>query len=434
MRNDKGEVLRALMLRCSPWIGQGASRPWTARGVLQSLRDRLTFFDLGNLTVSDAWPRLFGFLGMLLVLGSPVLGDEFERLEGEALGAIPKGSRVKAVTLLNQEELGRLPRVLAGIRSTVLVVKTGEGNLARVLVSIARRLPAEEGGKEAPVVIVERYATFAASGFRQRLARGRDVMLFDEFWLDLDSGQIVPEGFGGDLRVRVEGADSVALECGPGAMIYCLTEAPTVADEAGRPSPGRVIVADDYGGRFHLVADGRWSGLLELKVERSGQVGGSFRSDQTGSVYKVRGSIVGGGTARLECTIDFPRSQLRLLGRLWTDGKDAMAGTVSLLDRDYGFVAIREGRSLEPPGLDLDSKPSEVDSGAVLRLSSDGRLWNEKGVIEVAEVGVESGEVIRLVVAREVPFVVVERVVKGLRERGDFELRVEVESADEPKR
>src|SRR6266550_7930481 len=76
-------------------------------------------------------------------------GDEFDRIEGEALAALPKSKDAKGHPSLTMGEIDALPRVLRDSRSAFLVARTGPGNLARLLVSPAlRKTP---GGPGAPV-------------------------------------------------------------------------------------------------------------------------------------------------------------------------------------------------------------------------------------------------------------------------------------------
>lgn len=352
-------------------------------------------------------------------------GDEFDRIEGEALQRAATGEGLAA---LDQQALARLPRVLAGVRSTVLVARTDEGNLARLLVSVARRV--SKSGSEAPVLVVERYATFASPGFRQRLAMGRELMLFDGGRLDLDSGQVVPEGFGEDLRLSAAGDGALTLHAEGGAALFGLSASPLEGrEETGRPSSGRAVLPGDHAGRYRLIVGGRWSGALEIAVDPKGAVSGSFRSDQTGAVYRARGDVARGGTPRLDLSIDFPRSRMTLAGHLWPDGKDAIAGTARLMDQDYGFVAVREGRTVEPPGLDLDGgsgEPCEI----TLRLAADGTLTRNGAKVEVAALAAEAGPdaepSVRVLADPTTSLAVVERVLTELRAAGLDDLRLAV--------
>src|SRR5204863_78764 len=77
-----------------------------------------------------------------------------------------------------------------------------------------------------------------------------------------------------------------------------------------------------------------------------------FRSDQTGTAYKVTGQVPPDTPNKILFSVQLPRARLEFDGRLWTDGKGAMAGTVSLSDREFGFFALREGGTLAPVGED----------------------------------------------------------------------------------
>jgi hypothetical protein len=289
-----------------------------------------------------ARPRVF-----LQVLGAVALttarADEFDRLEGPTLAGVAARADVAPRDALSVAEIGNLPRVFHGLRGAVLVARTGEGNLARMVVSPALRKP--PGGKVAeavPILVLERFDTFEAGPSPTRLAKGRDMILFDGFQYDLDSGQVVPDGQGGDLRfVAGDGGKLLAIS---GAAVFTLTESPlSKAPEPGKPSPGKAVLPGDFAGRYHLVANGQWSGLLELRVEDQGVVKGRFRSDQTGGTYDVSGQIQSDKPGHVLFTIEFPRSKHEYDARLWTEGKGAMSGTVALLDSTFGFVAVREG-------------------------------------------------------------------------------------------
>jgi hypothetical protein len=102
----------------------------------------------------------------------------------------------------------------------------------------------------------------------------------------------------------------------------------------------------DFNGRFDLIADGQWSGRLDLAVDAEGTVSGSFRSEKNGTAYPVTGKAGEGAPQRIRFDVRFPRSQQAYDGLIWSEGKNVIAGTVSMLDHPYSFVAIREGASL----------------------------------------------------------------------------------------
>ena len=64
--------------------------------------------------------------------------------------------------------------------------------------------------------------------------------------------------------------------------------------------------------------------------------------------YPVTGKTGEGAPQRIRFDVRFPRSQQSFDGLIWSEGKNVIAGTVSMLDHPYSFVAIREGASLWP--------------------------------------------------------------------------------------
>jgi hypothetical protein len=295
-------------------------------------------------------------------LAFAVRADEFDRLDGPALAAIPEQGKVPPQERLSLAEIGQMPSVLRGTRSALIVVKTGQGNLARLLVSPALRKPVGGQGELIPVVVLDRFATFEAGKATTRLARGQDLILFDGFAVDLDIGQIVPEGQGGDLRFLAEGEGGPRLVTLGGAKLFAPSTSPLPpAENSAGPSPGRAVVPTDFNGKYRLFANGQWSGTLELKVGAKGVVSGQFRSDLNGTIYPVSGQVATDVPQRVRFTVKFPRTQQDFEGYLWTEGKGAMAGTLTMLGRPFGFFALREGGRFAPEGVDTGplTSPSE---------------------------------------------------------------------------
>lgn len=300
------------------------------------------------------------------VSGQVARGDEFDRIEGQALAAIPTSKTAKQQASLTIGELDALPSVLRDSRAALLIARTGEGNLTRLLVSPALRKPATGSGPPISVLTLERFDTFESGNLATRLARGKDVLLFAGFQYDLDSGQVVPEGQGGDLRFEAasDGKASPRLVAIGEAKLYTLTEPVALATvDRSRPSLGRTVLASDFAGRFRLFANGQWSGLLDLKVDPAGLVSGQFRSDLNGTSYSVNGQVAADVPHKISFTISYPRTKQDFEGLLWTEGKGAMAGTLTMLDRVFGFFAVREGGAFAPEGEDVgpiakgESKP-----------------------------------------------------------------------------
>ncbi len=271
----------------------------------------------------------------------PARADQFDAIEGKPLAAALKGPDAKAVGRLTVADLGAMPDLLRDARGALLAVKTSRGNVARLLVTPELRKP-EDGGPPIPVFVLERFDTFDAADLSARIAGGRAMMLFPGFRVDLDTGQVVPDGQGGDLIYSKDGAPSIAaLE---GSSLFALAKAPAPDPTSPpRPTPGRAVAATDFAGRYRLSANGQWSGTLDLTVEGKGEVSGQFRSDAHGSSYPVTGQVATDAPNKVTLAVKFPRSQGDFEGYLWTEGKGAMAGTFRLLDKTYGFYAVREG-------------------------------------------------------------------------------------------
>ena len=297
------------------------------------------------------------------MLGRPGRADEFDRLEGPALaGVADDPATIRRDRLTLAEILGQVA-VLAGSRSPLVVVATDLGNAGCLLIAPAYRKPPGGAGEPVPILVLERFATFEMPGALTRLARGRDLILFDGFQVDLDTGQVVPDGQGGDLRFRADGPDGPRLEPIGDARLFTPTRSPIpTADPRSGPSAGRAVVPGDFSGRYRLYANGQWSGRLDLDVDASGAVAGRFRSDLHGEVYTVEGQAgaAAGATNRLRFTVALPRVRPEYEGYLWTEGKGAIAGTLTMLDRPFGFFAIREGGRVAPS----DEEPVPIEAGA----------------------------------------------------------------------
>lgn len=302
---------------------------------------------------------MFSAISLIIVLFATASGD-FERLEGAALKACYEPDAARSRESLTISDLAGLPNVLAGTRSALVLVKTDEGNFARMLVSAALRKSAGGKADPTPIVVIERFDTFESGAATTRLARGRETVLFEGFRFDLDSGQVVPAGQGDDVQFMTEGPAGPRLSVNAPAKMFTLTKAPKLAPLApNEPSTGRTIIAGDFAGRFRLYANGQTSGDLELQSKDAGMIQGTFRSDQTGASYAVRGDVDSASPGRIRFTIMFPRSKQEFDGRLFSDGKGAIAGTTTLLDKDHGFFAIREGGRIAPDSVDEPAPSSK---------------------------------------------------------------------------
>ncbi len=292
---------------------------------------------------------IIGFAAGPLIFIALAHGDEFGRLVGPPLFDVPRRADARGQTSLTVRALEALPEVLRGERAALVIVSTDQGNMAKLLLSsgMRRRQDGAGNGDLVPVMIVDRFETIDGGDRTSFKARGRDLMLFEGFQVNLDTGQVVPDGFGGDIRLSAGGADGPELTAVGKNKLYAFEKPLPIAPTApGRPSSGRTVLPTDFNGRYHLIANGQISGDLELSVAEDATVAGRFRSDRNGAAYPVTGKVAADLARKIEFTIQFPRSTQMYEGLLWTEEKNAFAGTVQILDHPYSFFAVREGTSL----------------------------------------------------------------------------------------
>ncbi len=316
-------------------------------------------------------------LALILLVPAPTWADQFELLDGQTLNRLLKGPDVAQRRDLSLGEIGAMPARLADSRAALVVVRTEAGNPARLLlVPELRKPPASDPKAEpTPVLVVDRLDTFDAGDLNTRLASRREIILFDGMPLDVDTGQVVPLGQGGDLVFRTTNGEP-RLEVVAPAELFTLGKNPTFDDTpAPRPSPGRSIIAGDFAGRYRLFANGQWSGGLDLKVEPKGIISGRFRSDLHGTAYPVTGQVATDAPGKVRFAIALPRARQEFDGYLFGEGKGAMAGTVNLLDRTFGFFAIRDGGRYAPDGRDLgplQAVDQDRPGKLILTMNGDG--------------------------------------------------------------
>jgi hypothetical protein len=287
-------------------------------------------------------PSRFGLIAAVLLialLGGAARADVFDYYTNPVLDKMLEGKNVKEIKQLTPNEIIDHDRVLPGISSAFLIVRTNGDRLAKLLVQAARqRVEAE---KSVPILYIERFVTYKEAEEQTRHAEGKNLSLFEGFRLGLDMGQVVPAALGGDLRFVVEG-NKVHVEPVGKAKLYLVTkhDPAIVPKKAGKFVMGNKFDPKYFAGSFQLHDDGRRSGKLVLKVDDEGGVTGSYYSDKDGQKYDVQGKI---GTPQyaIEFRVKFPRSEQVFKGMLFTGTGKAIAGTSRLAERDAGFYAVR---------------------------------------------------------------------------------------------
>lgn len=268
--------------------------------------------------------------------------DDFDLYDRRVMDTAPASEHVRSVASVTLAELAKLKSIVPGRTGALILVRTDEDHWSKLLVGSAfRRSPK---GDE-PILVVQQFHTFRADGDRSRQAAGKDIQLFDGFRFNLDIGQVVPDGHGGDILFRQSGTSNI-IEAINGAKLYVVARALVTPAETAGPSRGPVV-AEDFAGKYRLVANGQWSGSLTLTVLKSGEVNGTYVSDQSGRDFPVEG-FVANPSHRVKFTVKLPQVAQEFDGYLWTRGKSAIAGTTTLAGRTFGWVATREGAELFP--------------------------------------------------------------------------------------
>lgn len=378
----------------SPAAGRFGQSP----GVCESRPDRR-----GRRLRLHALCWLVVFLGGVLPLTS--LGaDPFDLLEGKELLRLV--SEERAPLHLESQITGRRiasrPRALRGVDGNLLLIKTDQGNVAKILASPAFRKQPKEGAKPVPILVLERFETLDSEHALERVARGKELLMYQGFQVDLDSGCVVPPEQGGDLVFLTDGGEGRLQPLGAARLftvdgLIDLTTAPQSS-----VTPGRVVRSADFSGRYRLVGNGQWFGRLDLEASEEGIVKGLFHSDLNGAVYPLEGRVGGPAPQQIKFSIRFPRSQQDFEGHLWTEGKTAITGTMTVVGRPYGFVAWRDGMVFPPrfdDGLKITPSPLAEQSPPPLTI-----LIKSADVVEIEGREVkphEVGEAIKRKLAEE---------------------------------
>lgn len=283
------------------------------------------------------WPAL----AALLLLPGLTHADTFDHYTNPLLAKALKSKSVEKVTALTPERLVEHSHALPGVTGAVLIVKTNEDRLARLLVLPARQKVAAD--KTVPILLVERFVTYREGEERAVTASGQNVRLFPGFHFSLDLGQIVPTDLGGDLRY-VEGKDGPRVEPVGKAELYLVTKhlPEATPKKSARPVIGEKFEPRFFDGEFKLYDDGRRSGTLRLKVADNGIVSGDYFSDKDGRKYDVEGKV-GSPPHAIRFMITFPRSLQTFQGMMFTGDARAIVGTSRLQERETGFYAVRVG-------------------------------------------------------------------------------------------
>jgi len=278
----------------------------------------------------------------VLALAAPVRADDaFDHYTNPTLARLVGTKKVRAIKQLTPTVIVDHDRVLPGIPSAFLIVRTNDNRFAKLLVQAAKQRATAD--LAVPILSIERFVTYKEGEERQVLASGANQSLYAGFRFSLDLGQVVPETLGGDLRFVVEG-NKIWTEPVGKAQLFLVTQHDSTVEpkKAGKFVMGEKFEPRYFSGTFKLYDDGRRSGKLVFKVDDDGRdVTGWYYSARDGQKYELRGKV-GSPAHAIEFTVKLPRTEQIFRGMLFTGDGKAIAGTSRMIDREAGFYAIRE--------------------------------------------------------------------------------------------
>jgi hypothetical protein len=285
--------------------------------------------------------RLLMSLAVFSLLAAPhgLRGDAFDEYTNVVLAKVPTAPGVISPRQLTASLMAEHGGVVPGTTGALIVVRTNEGRLSKLLVQPARQQLPDKS--TVPIVLIDRFATYQQGEERTVAIGGNNVRLFDGFQFSLDLGQVVPPSVGGDLRL-VGAGGKISVEPVGKAVLYLVTR-PLL--EASRKRTEKVPIGSKFepryfDGVYKLFDDGRRSGMLHLKVLPQGDVQGSYYSDKDGQKYEVSGKV-GNPPQAIEFTITYPRTRQEFTGLMFTGDGRAIAGSSLLQGRKAAFYAVR---------------------------------------------------------------------------------------------
>jgi hypothetical protein len=288
-----------------------------------------------------AMPRLRIFLLVLALLTVPrsARADAFDNYINKVLTKVPDAVGVKEMKRLTPGIIADNGQVLAHTAGALIVVKTNDGRWSKLLVQAARQKVADNS--TVPILLIERFVTYKEGEERAIQVEGKNVRLFDGFQFNLDIGQVVPAGVGGDIRFFVDKGKH-ATETVAKAKLYLLTKPmPEAASKnSAKVEIGKTFHARYFTGDYKLFDDGRRSGTLHLKVGEKNEVTGAYYSGTDGNKYEVVGKV-GTPPNSITFTIVFPRTRQTFKGYMFTGDGKAITGYSQLQERETGFYALR---------------------------------------------------------------------------------------------
>jgi len=282
---------------------------------------------------------LAGLVVVVLCVPTATRGDSFDHYTNAILAKVLKAPGTQQVKQVTPQQMVEHARVLPGVSGCLLVVRTNDNRLAKLLVQPARQRIDDK--TTLPILLIERFTTYREGEERTLHAQGKNVRLFQGVRFNVDMGQVVPENVPADLRLVADG-DSVHVEPIGKAELYLVTKhlAEATPQKPKKLEIGAAFEPRYFNGKYKLYDDGRRSGTLQLQVADNGDVDGVYYSDKDGQKYEVSGKI-GKPNHMIQFKITFPRTFQVFEGFLFTGDGKAITGSSKLQERETGFYALR---------------------------------------------------------------------------------------------
>ncbi len=281
---------------------------------------------------------LFGVASALLFT-TPAHADQFDRYNNPLLGKLAESACVQEIKQLTPQLLAEHSK-LTDSGGAILVVKTNGGSNAKLVVQEARQ---RAGEATVPMLLIERFVCFKPEQDQAKQAAGQAVHLYGGFQFSLDLGQVVPAEVGGDLRFVAQGTWGY-VEPVAKAKLYLVTKHLFEVTTPGSVSSKTVIPGafetQYFNGTYRLHDNGRRTAKLKLKVEADASVSGEYISEETGRSYDVYGKILN-PKHQIQFFVKFPQTEQSFQGFLFTQDAQAICGSSRMLDREFGFYALR---------------------------------------------------------------------------------------------
>lgn len=242
---------------------------------------------------------------------------------------------IKPVATFESGDGASLNNLGPGITSPCIVLHTNNGNWTKALVGWGFR-KSEKG--LVPVVLLERYVTYDNDRQDVAVASGQNVMLFPGFSFNFDIGQVVPADQGADIVFNEDRQLAVVGE----ATLHPLNGSvvPGGDGESEDPLDHEGVLPRDFSGTWKVDADGRWRGTWKMTVDDDGNISGQHLSEETKSVYTLRGKV-DNVPHRATVEVEFANATQSYDIYLWTKDKSALAGTTTLVGKTFGIYGIR---------------------------------------------------------------------------------------------